>query len=67
MLKHRFYTLVSKGFQGVSKQVISSILLNSVDLLRIDLPGVTLLLPVILHAIEKIIPDRLELFYKLFS
>jgi len=63
----RFYTLISKGLQGESKQVISSILLNSVDLLRIDLPGVTLLLPVILHAIEKIIPDRDLVTFKQFT
>ncbi|CAK8674449.1 unnamed protein product [Clavelina lepadiformis] len=54
----RFYLVLSQGLLGDSKQVLASILLNSVDLMRIDLPGVTCLLPALLSALETILPDK---------
>lgn len=54
----RFYLVLSQGLLGDSKQVMASILLNSVDLLRIDLPGITCLVPALLTALESILPDR---------
>uniref|UniRef100_H2ZQ53 Rap-GAP domain-containing protein n=1 Tax=Ciona savignyi TaxID=51511 RepID=H2ZQ53_CIOSA len=60
----RFYLVMSQGLLGDSKQVIASILLNSVDLMRIDLPGVTCLLPALLSTLESILPDRDLQHYK---
>nr|CAB3265419.1 ral GTPase-activating protein subunit beta [Phallusia mammillata] len=54
----RFYLVMSQGLRGDSKQVLASILLNSVDLMRLDLPGITCLLPPLLAALESILPDK---------
>ena len=55
---YRFYLVVSRGLLGDSKQVLASILLNSVDLMRIDLPGATCLLSPLLDALKSILPDK---------
>ncbi|XP_039256619.2 ral GTPase-activating protein subunit beta-like isoform X2 [Styela clava] len=54
----RFYLTMSHGLMEESNQVLASILLNSVNLFRIDLPGITCLLPGVLNALESILPDR---------
>ncbi|XP_078491272.1 ral GTPase-activating protein subunit beta [Ciona intestinalis] len=60
----RFYLVMSQGLLGDSRQVTASILLNSVNMMRIDLPGVTCLLPALLTTLESILPDRDLQYYK---
>lgn len=43
--------------QNISGQVLSNILFNSCDLLRVDLVGVQILVPYILSALELVLSD----------
>lgn len=45
-------------FQSCSGHVLCSILLNSVDLLRVDLQGVQVLLPHLITALEMVLPRK---------
>ena len=54
----RFYVVLSRGLQGDSRQVMASILLNSSELFKIDLPGISCIIPALLTALESILPDK---------
>ena len=45
-------------FQSCTGHVLCSILLNSVDLLRVDLQGVQVLLPHLITALEMVLPRK---------
>lgn len=56
----RFYITMYYGLQAgenMSSQVLSSILFNSCDLLRVDLAGAQILVPYILNALELVISE----------
>ncbi|XP_064603525.1 ral GTPase-activating protein subunit beta-like isoform X2 [Liolophura sinensis] len=57
----RFYIIMYYGLQtdeeNISGQVLSNILFNSCDLLRVDLVGVQILVPYILSALELVLSD----------
>lgn len=57
---HRFYVVLSRGLQGDSKQVLASILLSSSELFKIDLPGISCIIPALLTALESILPDKYD-------
>ncbi|XP_071962395.1 ral GTPase-activating protein subunit beta-like isoform X2 [Antedon mediterranea] len=62
----RFYLTLSQGLkidETVSGLVMSSILYNSQDLFRIDLKGVSLVLPHFISALEMVLPEK-ELKFK---
>lgn len=56
----RFYLAVQYGLMDGEARglILSSILLNSCDLLRQDLDGVMVLVPHLLHALELVLPER---------
>ena len=49
--------IVEICLQNMNGQVLASIILNSCDLLRVDLDGVQVLVPQILQALELVIKD----------
>ncbi|KAL5009165.1 hypothetical protein ScPMuIL_014746 [Solemya velum] len=57
----RFYIVIFYGLQTeeahISSQVLSNILFNSCNLLRVDLAGVQILVPYILNALELVLGD----------
>ncbi|XP_071799267.1 ral GTPase-activating protein subunit beta-like isoform X2 [Asterias amurensis] len=66
----RFYVAFSQGVrvdEGLSGQVLSSILYNSTNLLRIDLKGVQVLIPDIITALQIVLPEREMRFQSLVS
>ncbi|CAL8111145.1 unnamed protein product [Orchesella dallaii] len=54
----RFYIAVRKGLKDTRHEVLISILSNSSNLLRVDLDGVTVLVPVIVTALEAVLPTK---------
>ncbi|XP_036357187.1 ral GTPase-activating protein subunit beta isoform X7 [Octopus sinensis] len=61
----RFYITMYYGLQtddSMSNEVLSSILFNSCDLLRVDLAGAQILVPDILNALELVLSDSSQKF-----
>ncbi|XP_052272276.1 ral GTPase-activating protein subunit beta-like isoform X2 [Dreissena polymorpha] len=61
----RFYFALCYGLQvddNISGPVLSNILFNSCDLLRVDLAGVQILVPHILNALELVLKDQTPKF-----
>ncbi|XP_078001249.1 ral GTPase-activating protein subunit beta-like [Glandiceps talaboti] len=57
----RFYATLIEGLRNdehMSGQVLSSIIVNSADLFRIDLKGVQVLVPEMISALEMVLPER---------
>ena len=52
------YQKLSLFFQSFTGHVLCSILLNSADLLRVDLQGVQVLLPHLITALEMVLPRK---------
>ncbi|XP_038075013.1 ral GTPase-activating protein subunit beta-like isoform X2 [Patiria miniata] len=66
----RFYVAFSQGVrvdEALSGQVLSSVLYNSTNLLRIDLKGVQVLIPDIITALQVVLPDKEIRFQSLVS
>ncbi|KAG8201782.1 hypothetical protein JTE90_027266 [Oedothorax gibbosus] len=59
----RFYAALQYGLSGgmTRGQMLASILMNSSDLLRKDLDGVTVLLPDFLQALELVLPGEMKM------
>ena len=53
-----FCTLSSFIQDKVINEVLAMILINSTDLLRLDLDGVHVLLPYLVTALEAVLPER---------
>lgn len=53
----RFYVAVTGGLAS-GGDTLAAVLLNSADLLRLDLDGVQTLLPYIVAALELVLPDK---------
>ncbi|XP_054639550.1 ral GTPase-activating protein subunit beta [Dunckerocampus dactyliophorus] len=65
----RFYVVLLQGLQvseEMSPPVLASILLNSSSLFCCDLPGVNLLLPSFISALENVLLDKEQLSFKTF-
>ncbi|XP_021945273.1 ral GTPase-activating protein subunit beta isoform X1 [Folsomia candida] len=54
----RFYIAVHKGLKETRSEVLVSILSNSPDLFRVDLEGVTVLMPAIVESLEAVLPTK---------
>ncbi|XP_022103685.1 ral GTPase-activating protein subunit beta-like [Acanthaster planci] len=66
----RFYVAFSQGVrvdEALSGQVLSNVLYNSTNLLRIDLKGVQVLIPDIITALQIVLPEKEIRFQSLVS
>ena len=53
----RFYNVISKALKIKNERLISAIILNSETIFRVNLPGVEMLIPAIMGALDRILPD----------
>ena len=53
----RFYNVISKALKIKNERLISAIILNSESIFRVNLPGVEMLIPAVMTALDRILPD----------
>jgi hypothetical protein len=62
----RFYAVISRALKSQSPRLISAVVLNAEDLFRVDLPGVEMLIPLVMSALDRILPDSDLKFFEPF-
>lgn len=53
----RFYNILNKALKVRNEKLLAAIILNSENLFRVNLPGVEMLIPLIMGALDVILPD----------